>query len=272
MVSHNIFSTLFVFPILNLLVAFYKVFLFIKVPGAFGLAIIALTLFIRLLFHPFFKQQIETSQKMQDLKPHLDKLSEKHKKDPKKLQQEQMRLYQEAGINPAAGCLFMLIQLPIFYALYNTFSLFLMNSGSKVIQQINSVLYTPYLKISHIDPWFFGLNLAESPSKAHLWYYYLVPVITGILQYYSVGGTIPQSTTAPANKDDKKGGSDFQSAMNMQMKFIFPFMIALFAYRLPVGLSLYWNIISIFTIIQYRRINAKSKLQKQNAEIENRSK
>lgn len=263
MLSHNIFSTIFVFPILNILVAFYKGLLSLGVPGAFGFAIILMTASIRLLFHPFFRQQLETSKKMQDLKPHLDKLSQKHKSDPKKLQQEQMRLYQEAGINPAAGCLFMIIQLPIFYALYNTFSLFLLHgSGKEVIQQINSVLYTPLLHIQKIDPWFFGINLAITPEKGGLWYY-AVPVITGILQYFSVpSNPAPQPEPVSAKKgkkeqDKKQDNGDFQQAMNMQMKFIFPFMIGLFSYRLPVGMSLYWNIISLFTIMQYQRINKK---------------
>jgi len=104
MLQPNFFNTYLVFPILNLLILFYKVFLFIRLPGAFGFAIIALTAFVRLLFQPFFKRQMETASKMQELKPHLDKLSVKHKNDKKQLQQEQMKLYQQAGINPASGC------------------------------------------------------------------------------------------------------------------------------------------------------------------------
>ena len=87
------------------------------------MAIIGLTVVIRLILHPFFKKQLETSKKMQDLKPHLDKLSQKHKNDKKRLQEEHMKLYQQAGINPATGCLFMIIQIPVFIALYNTLSL-----------------------------------------------------------------------------------------------------------------------------------------------------
>ena len=184
MLSPNFFTTTFVFPILNLLVFFYKIFLFLKIPGAIGLAIIALTAVIRLLLHPFFKQQLETSKKMQDLKPHLDRLSQKHKSDKKKLQEEHMKLYQQAGINPASGCLFMIIQIPVFIALYNTLSLFLLNgNATKIISQINKVVYHPILKIQAINPWFFGFNLALSPAKAGQWHYYLIPVITAVLQY-----------------------------------------------------------------------------------------
>lgn len=254
------FDLIFFNPILNLLVLFYKIFHFIRLPADFGFAIIALTVFVRLLLHPFFKQQIMSAKKLQDLKPHLDRLSEKHKKDPKRLQQEQMKLYQEAGINPASGCLFMIVQIPIFLALYNTLSRFLLTSDpTKVIAEINKVLYTPYLKIQSINPWFFGYNLALSPSKAGLWYYWLIPVITAFLQYLQVQVATPMPTATKSDKkDEKKSDSeDFQKAMNTQMKFIFPLMIGWFSWTLPVGLSLYWNIFSIFSIIQYRKINPK---------------
>lgn len=271
MLSPNLFNTLFVFPILNLLVVFYKGFLFLKIPGAFGLAIIALTAAIRLLLHPFFKQFHDTNKKMQEIKPHLDKLSAKHKKDPKVLQQEQLRLYKEAGINPASGCLFAIIQIPIFFALYNTLSVFLTNgNGAKVIAQINKALYTPLLQIQTIDPQFIGFNLALSPAKAGVWYYYLIPVLTGILQYLQVHLSTPKTqktevkpeskdmTVKPKDDQKKSNPEDFQKIMNTQMKFIFPVMIGWFSYSLPVGLSLYWNIFSLFSIIQYRNAHKKS--------------
>jgi YidC/Oxa1 family membrane protein insertase len=261
MLQPNFFNTVLVFPILNVLVAFYKLFLTIKLPGAYGFAIITLTVLVRLLLHPFFKQQLETAKKMQELKPHLDKLSQKHKGDAKKLQEEQMKLYQQAGLNPAAGCIFMIIQIPIFIALYQTLTLLLVN-GHKVdiVSQINKVLYSPILKISAIDPVFFGLNLALTPAKGGHWLFYLIPVITAFLQYLQVQVSTPAMTPPPAAPTaDKKpsGTDDFQKAMNTQMKYFFPLMIGWFTLNLPIGLALYWNIFSIFSIVQYRRINSK---------------
>lgn len=275
MLSPNFFNTVFIFPILNLLVLFLHIFQYFKIPGAFGFAIIGLTVFVRLLLHPFFKQQLETAKKMQDMKPHLDTLNAKHKDDKNKLQQEQMKLYQQAGINPASGCLFMIIQIPVFIGLYNTLSVFLMNgNAAKVIADINKVLYSPLLKIQTFDPWFFGLNLIVTPQKGGHWVYYLVPVITGILQYFQVQVSMPASTTpsrvngavvqesgGKTQTDDKKGkkndSGDFQKAMNTQMKYIFPFMIGWFSFTLPIGLSLYWNIFSLFSIIQAKQLNPK---------------
>ena len=265
MLEPNIFNTAFVFPILNLLVALYKLFLFIKLPGAFGFAIIGLTAIIRGLFHPFFKKQFETAKKMADLKPHIDILSVKHKDDKKKLQEEQMKLYQQAGINPASGCLFMIIQIPVFIALYNTLSLFLTNGqGVKAIAAINKVLYAPFLKITSFDPWFFGFNLSVTPQHSGHWYYLMIPAVTAILQYFQAQATMPTATPTKAikkadGKDGKEtGGDDFQKAMSTQMKFIFPLMIGWFSYTLPAGLSLYWNIFSLFSIIQYQQSKVKN--------------
>jgi len=274
MLSPNFFNTVFVFPILNILVAFYKLLSLIRFPGAFGFAIIGLVVLIRFLLHPFFKQQLETARKMQEVKPHLDKLSKKHKTDPKRLQQEQLKLYQQAGINPASGCLFMIIQIPVFFALYNTLSLFLMNGNlTKALTEINKVLYLSFLKIESINPWFFGFNLALAPNKAGQLHYYLIPVITGALQYWQAQVSMPaqtQSTSAVTNTSEvnenkkntsevkKSTGDDFQKAMGTQMKYILPFMIGWFSYTLPVGLSLYWNIFSLFSIIQYRQMKVKS--------------
>lgn len=266
MLSPNFFNTYFIIPILNVLVLLYKGFLFLRVPGAFGFAVIALTVLVRIVLHPFFKQQLMMGKKMQEMKPHLDRLSREHKNDKTRLQQEQMKLYQQAGINPASGCLFMIIQIPVFIGLYNTLSLFLLNGqGASVISQINKVLYSSALKISSIDPWFFGFNLAMTPAKGGQWYYYLIPLLTGILQYLQVQVSMPsasaktmadkQEKNPPAGGEKKADNSgDFQKAMNTQMKFIFPLMIGWFSYTLPVGLSLYWNIFSLFSIIQYRNL------------------
>lgn len=266
-----IFNNVFLYPILNLLTLFYKLFLIIGLPGAFGFSVVALTVFVRFLVNPFFKKQLETSKKMADIKPQLDRLSLKYKKEPQKLQQEQMNLYKQAGINPAAGCLFMIVQFPIFIALYQTLSnLLIKGQGAQTITSINKVLYLPFLHISKIDPWFLGFNLALTPAKAKLWFYYLIPVITGLLQYFQTQATMPAMMPAtsiptkeiskagdPDKKKEENKGGDFQKAMNTQMKYFFPVMIAWFSYTLPVGLALYWNIFSLFSIIQYRQMKKK---------------
>ncbi len=256
MIKEDFFSNFFIIPILNLLVLFYKGFLFIRLPGAFGFAIVGLTVIIRLLLQPFFNKQLETTKKLNELKPEIEKLTKKYKNDQTKLQQEQLKLYQQAGINPALGCLFPLIQLPIFIALYQVLSLFLLNgTGDKIISEINKVVYFSFMKIQSIEPWFFGFNLVLTPANSQQIYYLLIPIITGFLQYYQ---TKTMMITSPSSinqkKEDKKknDNEDFQKALNTQMKYMFPIMIGLFSYSLPVGLSLYWNVFSLFSIWQQK--------------------
>ncbi len=257
---YTFYYNVFEIPIVNLLLFFNNIFVSFKIPGAFGLAIIALTVCVRLVLHPLFQKQLHTAKKMQDLKPHLDRLSAKHKKDPKRLQQEQLKLYQEAGINPASGCLFLIIQMPVFIALYSTLRNFLItNNLSQAIAKINKVAYLQAFKITTIDPHFFGFNLALTPAKSHLWFYYMIPLITAFLQYYQVHVSTPPQPKEErqlVQQEDKKSSTteDFQKAMNTQMKFVFPVLIGYFSFQFPVGLSLYWNIFSIFSIIQYKQM------------------
>lgn len=261
----ELFTIVFKNPTINLLLFFYQLFLLIRLPGAFGLAIIALTISIRLLLHPFFKQQMELSDKMNRVKPHLDKLAEKHKNDKKKLQEEQLKLYKETGINPASGCIFAIIQMPVFIALYQVLFGFFdkQKNIAQVIDGINKLVYFPFLKIRSIDPSFFGFNLAIPPAQyqKYGWYYLAIPVITAILQYLQVSVTTPKTVEKKQTQDkkDKKDDSeDMQKIMSTQMKFMFPLMIGIFSYQLPIGLSLYWNIFSIFSITQYRKLKIKN--------------
>lgn len=271
----NIFHTYFIQPLFNLLVAFYKLFDVMHAPGKLGLAIIAFTVFIRLVMYPLFKKQMDTTKKMQDLKPHLDKLQEKHKNDKQKLQQEQLRLYQEAGINPAAGCLLAVVQIPVFIALYNALNFLVGNgkdSAAKHLLLINQQIYFSQFKIASIDVNFLGYVLTKTPAHGGAWWYLLIPVITGILQYFQASVTMitpptpaakePAKTEKPkldkdgkeiVKKEEKKSdtGDEFQKAMQTQMKYMFPIMIGFFSYNFPVALSLYWNVFSLFSIIQY---------------------
>ncbi|HNQ31440.1 MAG TPA: YidC/Oxa1 family membrane protein insertase [Candidatus Woesebacteria bacterium] len=280
------FDTLIINPFLNALVFFYGVFSSLGTPGAFGFAIIALTGVFRLALHPFFKQQIESQQKMTALRPKMSELEKKHKDDKTRLQQAQLDLYKEHGINPASGCLFALVQLPIFIGLYQTLSRFVDAAGNaRAVDAINKVLYSPTLALKALDPYFFGFNLAVAPQTYKIIdvsfssgiallpqnlpyaHYMLIPLITGLLQYVQAQKTI-SAQPAPEKKDATSAGdkkpesfsSDFQSAMNTQIKYFFPIMIAFFSYQLPVGLSLYWNIFSIFSIIQAIR-TSQSTLQ-----------
>ncbi len=257
MIEANLFNQLLIWPILNFLMAFYKVFELIKLPGAFGLAVIAMTVFIRLLLYPLMGSQLKSAKKMQDLKPRLDELSKKYGKDKARLQQEQLKLYKEAGVNPAAGCLPLLLQMPVFIALYNVFWQILGNGNlEKVVQEINQIVYFPFLKIQGIDLSFFGANLGIKPSSWQtdgIWLL-AIPAVTALLQWYQT--KLMTLSSAKASEDKSLSDKDdMTKIMQGQMSFLFPLMIGWFAFSFPVGLSLYWNTFSVLGIIQQLQIN-----------------
>ncbi len=271
MTEPNIFNQLLLWPILNILIAFYKAFSTLVIPGAFGLAIISATSLIRLLLYPLTTSQLKSAQKMNALKPHMDKLSQMYKNDKQRLQAEQLKLYKEMGINPAAGCLPLLLQFPILIALYNVFfNLLGQGNIAQVIKDINKIIYFPFLHLNNLDLSFFGLNLTYRPSdwQKFGWWLLLIPVITALLQYWQTKLMTPalpvthnkqQTTNLPAgqagNKKEEKKSEDMGSMMQKQMSIMMPLMIGFFAYSFPVGLSLYWNTFTVFGIIQQAKLN-----------------
>lgn len=262
----NFFTVVFINPITNILVALYHALTFLHVPYALGFAIIGLTIVIRFILYPLTSAQLKASMKMQKIAPHLAKLKEKHKGDAKKIQEETMRLYKEHGINPAAGCLPVLIQMPIIWSLYSVLQHVVNIKSGVVVAQINKIIYFDFLKLHNAwDPSFFGLSLGAIPSKVISTVgplILLVPLLTGVFQFILSKMMIPaKNAVAVLEKDieakapvDKKDANDFASAFQTQSMFIFPLMIGFFSYGFPIGLSLYWNTFTIFGIIQQYKI------------------
>jgi YidC/Oxa1 family membrane protein insertase len=263
----NIFNTILVIPILNVLMGIYNLLRAVGIPGALGFSLIIMTVIIRTLLSPLTAAQMKSAQKMNKLKPELDKLSQQYKNDKMRLQQEQMNLYKKAGINPAAGCLPLLLQMPILIALYNMFfSLLSSNDLPKVVESINKVVYLPILKIQTLDLSFFGANLAHKPSEwqKYGWLLLLIPVITAALQFWQTKLMTPGNKLKEIVKLDKDGKAekkedDMGTAMQKQMSIMMPLMIGFFAYSFPLGLSLYWNTFTVFGIIQQYKINKQGE-------------
>src|ERR1035437_4047122 len=199
------FNTFLFVPIVNLLVVLYHGLNFIHLPYALGFSIIVLTILIRLVLYPLTDSQLKASKKMQELTPHLNRLKEKHKNDAKMLQSETMKLYKEHGVNPAAGCLPVLIQLPLIWALYAALQL-IVKPGMVTLKTVNAMLYSDSFKL--LKPWdatFFTLPLAQSPSHLfnlslmRTWPILLVPVATGVFQFIQ-SKMMFSSATKPEDK------------------------------------------------------------------------
>jgi YidC/Oxa1 family membrane protein insertase len=254
------FTVFLIHPLINLLLLIYQLLFWLHVPFALGFAIILLTILIRLILYPLTASQLKTSQQMQHINPHLSKLREKHKHDAKRLQQETMALYKEYGINPASGCLSLIIQLPLLYSLYAVLQDVVKLKPVDVVSFINHIAYFPFLHLTRPwDPSFFGLLLAQSPAalmKTHGPLLLLLPLITGALQFYQTRQMFPKPAVQAKEKKKTSTQDDIASAFQTQSLYIFPVMIALFSYSLPFGLTLYWNTFTIFAIIQQYQIQA----------------
>ena len=148
----GIFTTIFYQPIFNLLVFIYNI-----IPGHdLGLAIIVITLIIKLILYIPSKQSIKSQKELATLQPEIEELKEKYKNDKDKMGPELMALYKKKGVNPFSSCLPMLIQLPFLFAMYKVFFNGLTNENA--MSSLYSFVYNPGM----LDPMAFGfINLAE---------------------------------------------------------------------------------------------------------------
>ena len=225
----EIFNTFLYNPLLWSLVTLYNALF-----HNFGLAILALTLLIRVALIPLSMPSLKTAKKMQDLKPHLDKLKEKHGSDKQKLAQAQMDLYKEHGVNPMAGCLPQILQIVVLIAMYNVFMNFI-NNGKIDGQAINMG--------------FLWLDLAKKDP------YYILPVVAGLSQLMlSLMMSPVTNTSAVAKVEDKKKEQDATESMQKQMLFMMPLMTVVISLNFPSGLALYWVATTVFSIAQQYKV------------------
>lgn len=213
--------------------------------GAYGLAIIVVTLGIKLVLSPLFHFQISLSKRSMDqqrkIGPQLAEVRKKHKGDPQKQQAATMELYKEHGINPLgglSGCLPALLQFPILTALYYVF---LGNAQHSTFA--DHFLFVPHLnQTPGSHPLLPGLPI---PTFAYL----VIPLM-------AAATTFVQSKMMQQPKNPMASEQEQQTAqMTQSMQVMMPLMIAYFAIVTPAGLGLYWFISNCFAIIQQYLVN-----------------
>ena len=263
----SLFDTLFFAPIVNILVLLIRGLEGMSVPGALGIAIIIVTILIRLLVWPLMATQLKSAKKMADLKPHLDELKKKHKDDKQALAKAQMDLYKEHGVNPAGGCLPLLIQIPPMIAIYQVIYAFF--DGAYGLNRINGVLYNQDWALSQVPNLnFFGMNLADKPadfSRVGV-LILIVPVLTALLQLIQSRMMTPKVVAINAKdskkeKQEKESMEDAMASMQGQMLFIMPLMMAWISYTFPIGLALYLNTLTLVGIWQQYLISGLGGLE-----------
>ena len=214
-------------PVLNVLIALSHL-----LSGSFGLAIIALTIIVRLISWPLTKRQLNSSKALQDMQPKIQELQKKYGKNKQKLQQETMKLYKEAGVNPL-GCLWpMLVQFPIWIALYQAIMRALATTPENLLDLAHRLYSWDIVNQAiPLNSHFLWLDLGQPDP------YFILAII--------VGGTMwvqQKMTQAPA-VDPR------QQSTSRMMLLMMPLMFGFITLMVPSGLALYWAVSNIIGII-----------------------
>lgn len=190
-----------------------------------GLAIILFTIAVRTVMLPLTMTQVRSQRAMMDLQPRLRELQRRHSGDRQRIAQEQMRLYKEAGVNPLAGCLPLVLQMPIWIALYSA----LTTLGNDEPAFKTSFLWIQNLAASSMPAF-------ENPAT---WSLLTLPILAGLTQW-----VVQKMSTMPTADPQ-------QQQMNRMMEFM-PIMFIVFSLQVGSGLALYWVVSNLYTIIQQR--------------------
>jgi len=194
--------------------------------GQYGLAILVLTIIVRTIILPLMIKQYKNTKAMQALQPEMKLIREKYKDDPKKQQEEMMKLYQTNQVNPLAGCLPLIVQMPIFIALYNSIYTNANIRGSEAYNIGEST--------------FLWLKLGEPD------HFYILPIIAAMTTFIQSRMMSSQQPMAGPMKG---------------LMYIFPVMIFVMALNFPAALPLYWIYSNIYTITQNYFMYKKRKTE-----------
>jgi YidC/Oxa1 family membrane protein insertase len=229
---------------LSVLVLRLMLFLNRFIPN-YGLIIIILSVLTKILFYKLTHKSTKSMKDMQRLQPKIKELQEKFKDDKERLNKETMKLYKEAGVNPLGGCLPLLLQMPVFFALFNV----LRNTI-----ELRGAPFALWIKdLSSPDVLFeFGFSIPFIGNEFHL-----LPILMGgamVLQ--TKMGASPTGEAAPA-------------AQTKMMSTMMPIMFTFFFYGMPSGLVLYWIVNNILTIVQQYYVHKEvDKEEREKAEKE----
>lgn len=188
-----------------------------------GLAVIVFTIIVKTIMLPLTIKATRSSRSMQELQPKIKELQKKYKNDRQTLSQEQMKLYGQYGVNPMAGCLPMLIQMPIFFGLYRA--------------------------ILHLSNGNAGFEVSQYWSGGFLWLdslaepdpYHILPVMAGVFQFVQTRMMRPEGQGPP---------TDPQQRMMMQVMNFLPITIVIFGWGFASGPVIYWVTQSVYSVVQ----------------------
>ncbi len=228
-------------PLFNFLILLYT-----YLPGRdFGIAILSLTIFFRLLFYPLGIKAIQSQKLLQELQPQIKEIQQKHKNNKEKQAKETMELYKKAKINPFSSLLPILIQLPILIALYQVFL-----AGFQAESMVHLYRFVP--NPGQIEPFFLGTIDLSKPATGQLngQTIFLLPniilvILNGIAQFFQTKTLSPKTSEV---KKDREGR--ISEKIQNQMGYFLPIFTIFILWNLPAAIALYWLITTVFSVIQ----------------------
>ncbi len=261
-----------------------------QIVNNYGVALLIFTVLVKLVLLPLSAKQQKSMVKMQQIQPKLTELQAKYKNDPQKQQQEMAKLYKEHNVNPAGGCLPMLIQLPILLCLYQviayplTFMLNMNDSQSWSVAtqyaaselsknpSMAQIVSAKAANLINFDL-FNGFDLSQVPWQGFkninlLW---LIPIFAGLTTFLSSKLTTNMNKKKEnkqteddkpkriLNPEDTKGsaGVDQAQSMNNTMTYFMPLFTVWLAFTYPAALGFYWGLSNVLSIFQQIYLNKK---------------
>ncbi len=217
-------------------------------PGhSVGLAIIVLTIIVRVALFPLTGKSIRAQKAMKELEPEIKKIREKYKDDKQEQAKKTMELYQEKGVTPFSGCLPLFIQIPIIIGLYMVFKDILIVDETQL-----------YGFVTHpgvLDMHFLMFDLAAKSA--------ILAALAGITQYFQADLSLGrQPLSNPVKGSTPSFQEDFARSMQMQMRYVLPVMISFIAFNASAAVALYWTTSNILSITQELLIRRKASTNK----------
>ncbi len=205
-----------------------------------GIAVILLTLLVKIILFPLAQKSIKSQVEMKKIEPFIEKIKKDFPNNKEEQARKTMALYKEHKINPFSGCLVLLIQIPIIFALYKVF----MNG----IHSPEGVLYSFVHLPETFSTMFLGADLTGKSIG--------LAILAGASQFLQAH--VASASLTPAT-DEKSFKNDFMKSMQFQMKYILPVFIAIVSYTLASAVALYWVTSNLFTVGQEYIIRKKAK-------------
>ena len=230
-----LFTTLIYQPIFNIFVGLYQI-----IPDM-GVVILLVTILSKVLLYPLTTKSIKAQRSLTELQPKLEDLKKTHKDDQQKMAAETMKLYREHKINPLSSCLPLLIQLPIFIALYWVLE--------SVLKSDQFHLLYPFIKNpGTIKTVTFGFLDLHQPSI-------IMAILAGAAQYWQARSMINKKPALTGQTNE----SSMAATMNKQMLYFMPILTIIVGVRLSAGLTLYWFFSTLLTALQQEFILRQEK-------------